>query len=97
MHLESIKILWRQPDNGALWGIPYETRSGQQPYDLWRAHRDYVAPRPGWYGSKQISLEDWVYLGDYEWHPEKDWENIKAFLEMHKDLIPQGPNEWSSL
>ena len=35
--LDSVVILWRQPDTLALWGIPYKMREdgGQQPYDLW--------------------------------------------------------------
>jgi len=100
--LASIQVLWRQPDTLTLWGIPYKMRSdvGQQPYDLWKARRDYVPPKPGWYGSKQIDLSDWIYLGEPGWwghYSKKDQEIIEEFLVKHKDAIPGGPCEWSEV
>ncbi len=96
--LKSIVVLWRQPDLLTLWGIPYDMRPGQQPYDLWKAWRDYVPPLPGWYGSKRICLDDWVYLGEPGWWgtlTREDQKLIEEFLAKHKDDIPHGPCEWS--
>ena len=99
--LDKIVILFRQPDTLSLWGIPYMMREGgQQPGDLWRARRDYVAPKPGWYGSKQIDLSDWVWLGQPGWWYDlshADQELIKAFLAKHTGNIPGNPYEWSVL
>ncbi len=100
MDLSTIKVLWRQPGTMALWGLPYDMRPGQTPYDLWKAHRDYEPPPPGWYGSKQISLADWVYLGSPGWHgaiPQDEQVAIQAFLEAHKDDVPHGPCEWTRI
>jgi hypothetical protein len=75
-------------------------RPGQQPGDLWRAHRDYVPPQYGHYGSKQVSIADWVYLGSPGWYAglsEGRIEEIKAFLATCGDLVPEGPYEWSTL
>lgn len=98
--LQTIKVLWRQPDTLTLWGIPYRMREdvGQQPYDLWKAHRDYVLPKPGWYGSKQIDLSDWIYLGEPGWYgnlSKEDQAAIEQFLAKHD--VPGGPCEWSDI
>lgn len=101
--LDSIIILWRQPDLLSLWGIPYRMRSdvGQQPYDLWKARRDWRPPPPGIIGgSKQISLDDWVWLGQPGWWCDmsaEDQKLVQAFLEKHKADIPQNPCEWVEL
>jgi hypothetical protein len=100
--LSTIRVLWRQPDSLALWGIPYKMRRdvGQQPYDLWKARRDYVAPKPGWYGSKQIDLSDWIWLGSPGWWcdtSKEDQAAIEEFLAARKDMIPRGPCEWCEL
>lgn len=101
--LDSIIILWRQPDLLTLWGIPYRMREdvGQQPYDLWKARRDWRPLPPGWHGgSKQISLDDWVYLGEPGWWGNMTRENqklVQAFLEKHKGTIPGNPCEWVEL
>lgn len=95
--LSTIRILWRQPDLLTLWGIPYRMRPGQQPYDLWRAHRDWRAPRPGHYGSHQIDLSDWVPLGQPGWWGDRtrgEIATIEAFLARHKGNIPGNPCEW---
>lgn len=85
----------------SLWGIPYDMRPGQQPGDLRRAHRDYVPPPPGWYGSKQIDLSDWVWLGSPGWYGSMSREEqaeVKAFLDrLPKDAIPAWPEEWTKL
>lgn len=97
---ESIKVLWRQPSTLALWGIPYRMREGQQPYDLWKAHRDYVAPRPGWYGSKRIDISDWIWLGNPGWYGHMSHEDIRKvqeFLVTVSEFIPGGPFEWAEV
>lgn len=98
--LASIKVLYRAPDTLTLYGIPYDMRPGQQPGDLWRAHRDYVEPKPGHYGSKRIDISDWVYLGEPGWYSSSTAEeiaHIAAFLEAHNDNIPGNPHEWTKL
>lgn len=102
MNLDSIKVLWLQPDTLALWGIPYEMRAdcGQQPYDLWKAHCDFVEPRPGHYGSERIKLDDWVYLGSPGWWSGENLDDraaALAFLETFKDQVPRHPCEWTTL
>lgn len=98
--LASIKVLWRQPDLLTLWGVPYLMRPGQQPYDLWKARRDYVEPLPGWYGSKRINLDDWIHLGEPGWWgttPPEDIKLTETFLAKHKGNIPHNPCEWTVL
>jgi len=98
--LKTIKVLFRTPDSFTLWGIPYDMCEGQQPRDLWKAHRDYVPPCPGWYGSKQIDLSDWVYLGEPGWFgsmTEAEVTAVKDFLTAHKDEVPGNPYEWCRL
>ena len=97
--LKAIRVLWRQPDTLALWGIPYEMRPGQEPINLWRARQEYVAPRPGHYGAKQIEL-NWVWLGSPGWWGSLSTDErreVETFLAKHKDYIPKGPGEWDVL
>ena len=82
--LKQIKVLYREPDTLSLWGIPYEMRVGQQPRDLW--HRRYET--------------GWIWLGSPGWYgsmSKADIAAVKKFVAKHKDLVPQGPAEWSSL
>lgn len=100
--LKNIKVLFRTPDSLALYGIPYNMREdcGQQPGDLWRAYRDYEPPPPGHYGSKQIDISDWVWLGTPGWFGHMTTEEIevvKEFLAEHKDDVPGNPYEWSRI
>lgn len=98
--LQSIRVLYRESDSLSLWGIPYRMRPGQQPGDLKRAERSYVAPAYGHYGSKKIDLSDWIWLGTPGWwgHLSKaDQSAIQAFLSQHADEIPRGPEEWTEL
>ena len=102
MKLDTIKVLFRDPDTFALWGIPYEMRPGQQPGDLWRARRDYTPPPPGHYGSKQIDLSDWIWLGTPGWWgsmSKAGQVEAQAFITraQEADAIPMGPYEWVSL
>lgn len=95
-----ILVLWRQPDTMSLWGIPYRMRPGQQPYDLWKARRDYVPLPPGHYGAPPINLDDWVWLGSPGWWGDMSnirSERIEAFAQRYPSLIPQGPCEWTDL
>jgi hypothetical protein len=98
--LASIKILFRRDESLTLYGIPYNMRPGQQPGDLWRAWRDYVPPQPGHYGSKNIDLSDWIYLGEPGWFDITDREEIdaiKAWLAIHVNDVPDGPFEWTTI
>lgn len=102
--LQSIKVLFRAP-NGGLYGIPYEMRKdcGQQPRDIWRAHHEYEPPRPGWYGSKQVDISDWIWLGwDGGYHGGLDIPDVELVREYLKplkelDAIPLYSGEWTSL
>ncbi len=98
--LDSIRVLYREADTLALWGIPYKMRPEQSPRHLKQAQRDWKAPKPGWHGSNQIDLSDWIWLGNPGWDydiPEPERVRIKAFLAKHKDLIPGNPHEWVEL
>lgn len=90
MNFASIKVLFRAPDSLALWGIPYAMKVdvGQQPYDLWRARRDYVPPKYGSSGPKQVDLSDWILLDEQD-------PTVAAFLATQ--CVPQGPCEWSKI
>ena len=97
--LAKIRVLYRDGNLG-LWGIPYDMRPGQAPRDIYRAHAEYVPPRPGWYGSKQVSIADWIWLGSPGWYGSKTSEQveaIKAFLERYDPLVPGSWHEWSRL
>jgi hypothetical protein len=94
--LSPIRVLWRQPDTLALWGVPYDMRPGQQPGDLWRARQAYRPPRYGVLASPRISLSDWVYLGSPGWWgsmPREDQASVKEWLTGRD--APGGPGEWS--
>ena len=98
--LETIRVLFREPLVLTLWGIPYDMRPGQSPRDLWKAHHEWTAPRPGHYGSPQVSLGDWIYLGHPGWFgslPKDRIEAVKAFLERVKEHVPGNDNEWTQL
>lgn len=77
--LDSIQVLWRQPDTMALYGIPYEMRPGQSPHNIQEKFRgDWIwLGSPGWWGSLS--------------RPEQ--ERVRAFLAKQPDL-PEWPNEW---
>lgn len=98
--LTKIKVLFRQSDTMALYGIPYEMRPGQSPRDLMRGsprlpYGTHGAPfRPA--GPR----EDWLWLGTPGWwghFSPADQEAIKAFLVKHGDMVPTHPGEWSAL
>lgn len=99
--LASIRVLYRQPDTMALWGIPYDMRPGQAPLDLWRSRTipDTAKLTIGWFGSTLSSpgpREDWIWLGSPGWyrHMTKEEQGlVKAWLPTLED-IPSGPCEW---
>lgn len=99
--LASIKVLWRQPDTLALWGIPYAMRAGQQPYDLWRS-TSYPATLAQGISGARIEAPgprfDWVWLGSPGW-----WGSMTAAEQAlvtawlaGRDL-PDGPCEWTEV
>lgn len=99
--LEDIKVLYRDA-NLNLWGIPYRMRPGQSPTDLFKANREYVAPLPGHYGSKQVSLDDWRWLGSPGWYgtlTKDEQVAVTAFLAPWRDSgwVPGGYREWTDL
>lgn len=98
--LKSIKVLFRMPDSLALVGIPYDMRPGQQPRDIWKAFRDYTSPKPGHYGSKQVDISDWIWLGTPGWFGDMTAEEVAAvkdFIAKHRDDVPGNPYEWSRI
>lgn len=103
--LATIKVIWRQPDTMALWGIPHAMRPGQQPYDLWRARQVWRAPDRGgplatefshlWRTSPEPKA-DWVWLGAPGWWGSMtaaEQALVAAWLARQPDL-PSGPCEW---
>jgi hypothetical protein len=93
--LSTIRILWRQPDTMTLWGVPYLMREGQQPGDIWRARQARGWARPADYGSAQVSLADWIYLGEPGWWGHmstEDQDAAEAWLVGRE--VPGNPCEW---
>ncbi len=87
--LSGIRVLWRRPDSLCLYGLPYDLRPGQSPYDLWRGRK----PTPG-------PCDGWIWLGSPGWWGTLscgDQEIIAAFLKTHAENVPGGPCEWSPL
>lgn len=50
--LQTVRVLWCEPETLRLWGIPYDLRPGQQPRDLWRESA-------AWRGGARA---DWIQL-----------------------------------
>lgn len=104
MNLNTIRVLWRQPDLMALWGIPYAMRPGQSPRDLWigRLVPDRTFVGYGKHVYRPGPREGWIWLGQPGW-----WGNLSseaqaaivAFLEPLRkaDLVPTGPGEWQDV
>lgn len=99
MNLDGIKVLWRQSDTMALYGIPYDMRPGQQPADLTRGS---PALGYGTYGAPYRApgpRADWVWLGSPGWFGSlspADISAVRSFLgSLVLDSIPTGPNEWA--
>ena len=111
-NLAAIRVLYRQADTLALWGVPYEMRAdvGQNPRhierarernneDLWRKNWSITHPR--------LTYQDphggWIWLGQPGWwgpyaagSPER--LAVEAFLAgLPAGAIPEGPCEWSRL
>lgn len=86
MDLGPIRVLWRQPDTMALWGIPYRMRHdiGQSPGDLYEARNTcgwVWLGSPGWYGS----------------YSSGEIQKVVSFLSYHADMIPDNPGEWTEI
>lgn len=110
-NLAKIRVLYRNLDTLALWGIPYDMRAdvGQQPRDIERArersndglfrHHPSTIPRPEY----QDPHEGWIWLGQPGWWGPYDAGSperlaIEAFLAgLPKGAIPEGPCEWTRL
>jgi hypothetical protein len=87
-----IRVLWRQPDTMALWGVPYALREGQSPRDLVRAEW------PGRKGAGEVP-GDWLWLGSPGWWGSMAPDAVaavRAFLAPleAEGLVPGGPSEW---
>ena len=84
--LQSIRVLWRQSDTMALWGIPYGMRTevGQSPRHLWDAN----------------NTKDWVWLGCPGWFytmTKPEITLVREYLETIGDMVPEWPCEWSEI
>lgn len=104
-NLSAIKILYRQPDTMALWGLPYDLRPGQSPRHLWdsRTIPDTCAQAAGRYGFTLAApgpREGWIWLGSPGWYgtmTRRDQVRVRAFLDQHDEFVPGGPGEWCVL
>ena len=67
-----MKVLYRQPDNNVLWGIPYKMKPGQSPRDLLNH------PNRGWKAlNVKDAMERWgvaVPTHPGEWADLDDWK-----------------------
>jgi hypothetical protein len=93
--LAKIRVLWRAPDTADLWGLPYDLREGQTPYDLFKAS---TMPHPT--RGFLTSISDWVWLGQPGWwgHLDKHaQEAITVFLEKHAAHVPKNAPDFSVL
>jgi hypothetical protein len=100
MNLDTIQVLYREPNTLSLYGIPYRMRPGQTPSDLARAYREHGSLPPGYYGSPRVNLSDWIYLGQPGWWGDiapADQARITAWLEEIEPVVPRGPFEWTDL
>lgn len=96
--LAGIRVLWRAPDTLTLWGLPYDLRPGQTPYDLFKASQKPHPTHPE--RGFLTSIADWVWLGQPGWwgHLDKpSQEMVEKFLEKHRDNIPSNPPEYAYL
>lgn len=78
--LATLKVLYRHPYNGGLYGLPYGMRPGQTPTDLLRAN----------------NTKGWIWLGSQGWWgslSKRDQKHISRWLESLAD-VPQSPGEW---
>lgn len=80
--LASIRVLWRQPDTMALYGIPYGMRTdvGQSPHHIREEFR-----------------KGWIWLGSPGWFGSltpSERAETEEFLTAHAAEIPEGPCEW---
>lgn len=112
-NLSAIRVLYRQPDTLALWGVPYDMRAdvGQQPRDIERARETRNERRwSDWikYGGssrpeEQDPHEGWVWLGQPGWwgpYSEGSPERlaVEAYLAgLPAGAVPEGPCEWTRL
>lgn len=102
--LAEIRVIWRQPDTMALWGIPYEMRPGQAPRDLYNGRRVNTSiPSCGIYRSESSPgvREDWIYLGSPGWWgsmTKEDQAAVTSWLDLvtggRPRQLPQEPSEW---
>lgn len=93
--LETIRVLYREPDSLSLWGVPYEMRPGQSPRDIF-GWRDGHEPR---YRTDKTAPE-WIWLGTPGWYgsyTRPQIEEIKHWIAVQGDKVPENPCEWCEL
>lgn len=93
--LSGIRVLWRAPNTLDLWGLPYDLRPGQTPYDLFKASK-ILHPTRGFL----TSIADWVWLGQPGWwgHYDQNQQNaIKVFLEKHAGIVPRNALDYGMI
>lgn len=86
--LKMIRVLYRQPDTMALYGIPYEMRRDvrQEPRDLIRGNAGQI---PG----------DWIWLGSPGWYGSMSLDE-RAAVDLFLLVVgetPDNPGEWFTL
>ena len=111
MRLARVRVLYREPDTLALWGIPYEMRRevGQTPRHIvqgyeerlerWRRHLGRYAP---WTPAPSDPRGEWLWLGQPGWWGTVSAEDrlvIEPWLARlrARDLIPGGACEFVQL
>lgn len=97
--LDTIRVLYREPDTLALWGIPYEMRRdvGQAPRHLLARHR---AGTLCMFGDPP-----WIWLGSPGWYghlARSEQRLIRAWLAavdvlLGEGTVPGNPHEWSEI
>lgn len=103
---EHIRVLWRHPYNGWLYGVPYEMRPGQSPTDIFRGkgHREPCMNFIGDGSGRLVSGERWVdevVPSDWMLLSESD-PQTRAWLRAVEDrdgrgTVPCRAYEWAAI
>ena len=101
--LDTVQVLYVDPELGTLWGVPYDMREGQAPTDIWngRTMPDPMHPPPVYLGYTVPDpgpQKDWIPLKPCPGASGEEEKLIKDFLDPIKDAgwRPNWYREWTT-